>query len=84
MNDIERDLHYYRKIKQEIINHERSFDKDTLPRVKRVIQALEKQEYFRNCIDCNCLEGNCNSDKCMKFDIEVNPKFDGCTFYEDR
>ncbi len=41
--EIEKDLQYYRKIRQEITNHERSFDKDTLPRVERVIQAFEKQ-----------------------------------------
>ncbi len=47
------------------------------------ISALEKQQYFRNCKDCRCLEGNGNYNRCTKFYIGVNPELDGCTFYED-
>lgn len=57
------------------------FSKRELETVEIAIQALEKQQYFRNCKECSWY--NADFEGCDKFHIEANAELDGCSFYEE-
>ncbi|MBP1924627.1 hypothetical protein J2Z76_000480 [Sedimentibacter acidaminivorans] len=81
LNDFKKEIEMKKVIGNNNINYSSSIYENRDKYYLLAIQALEKQEYFRNCKDCNCID---SENTCLKFNISsINPQTDGCTFYED-